>query len=89
MPMCMSRLLTIDDVMEDSDEVKSTIKILNGAAGFLRSELSRLIKLRTIPQLRFHFDASVGDGRRLDSLIRRARAKDSENEVGNDDTNDQ
>jgi ribosome-binding factor A len=82
-------LLTIEDVMEDSEEVKSTIKILNGAAGFLRSELSRLIKLRTIPQLRFHFDASVGDGRRLDSLIRRARAKDSESEVGNDDSNDQ
>ncbi len=80
-------LLTIDDVTEDSDEVKSTIKILNGAAGFLRSELSRLIKLRTIPQLRFHFDASVGEGRRLDGLIRQARAKDSENEVvGDDDT---
>lgn len=70
-------LLTIDDLTADSDEVKATIKLLNGAAGFLRSELSRLIKLRTIPHLRFHFDASVRDGRELDQLISLARSKDA------------
>jgi len=69
-------LLTIDDFSADSEQVKLTIKLLNGAAGFLRSELSRLIKLRTIPQLRFHFDASVRDGRMLDQLITQARSKD-------------
>jgi len=69
-------LLTVEDLTADSEQVKLTIKLLNGAAGFLRSELSRLIKLRTIPQLRFHFDASVRDGRILDNLITRARKKD-------------
>lgn len=73
-------LLTLEDVAADSEQVKSTIKVLNGAAGFLRSELARRIKLRTIPQLRFHFDASVGEGRRLDSLIRKARATDPDSE---------
>jgi len=71
-------LLTMDELSADSDEVKQTVKLLNGAAGFLRTELARRIKLRTIPQLRFHFDASVGEGRRLDGLIRQARAKDSD-----------
>ena len=71
-------LLTIDDVNAESEEVRETIKTLNGAAGFLRTELGKRIKLRVIPQLRFHFDSSVGEGRRLDSLIRQARAKDGD-----------
>lgn len=70
-------LLTVEDLDADSEQVKETIKILNGAAGFLRTELGRLIKLRTIPQLRFHFDASVKRGRQLDQLIREARKKDA------------
>ncbi len=71
-------LLTVEDLDADSQQVKETIKVLNGAAGFLRSELSRMIKLRTIPQLRFHFDASVKRGRQLDRLIRDARQKDAD-----------
>jgi len=70
-------LLTINENNAQSDEVQQTIKVLNGASGFLRSELGRMIKLRMIPQLRFHFDASVGEGRRLDGLINKARAKDA------------
>ena len=68
-------LLTAEDLDADAEEVKTTIDILNGAAGFLRSELSRMIRLRTIPQLRFHFDASVKRGRQLDQLITKARKK--------------
>lgn len=70
-------LLTINENNAQSDEVQQTVKVLNGASGFLRSELGRMIKLRMIPQLRFHFDASVGEGRRLDGLINKARAKDA------------
>ena len=70
-------LLTINENNAQSDEVQQTIKVLNGAAGFLGSELGRMIKLRMMPQLRFHFDASVGEGRRLDGLINKARAKDA------------
>ncbi len=70
-------LLTVNENNAQSDEVQQTIKVLNGASGFLRSELGRMIKLRMIPQLRFHFDASVGEGRRLDGLINKARAKDA------------
>ena len=75
-------LLTAEDLDADAEEVKTTIKILNGAAGFLRSELSRMIRLRTIPQLRFHFDASVKRGRQLDQLIKTARKKDTDQSEG-------
>lgn len=70
-------LLTLEENNLNSPEVKECLKVLNAAAGFLRSQLGKMIKLRTIPQLRFHFDSSVGEGRRLDSLITKARAKDA------------
>lgn len=75
-------LLSAEDLDADAEEVKTTISILNGAAGFLRSELSRMIRLRTIPQLRFHFDASVKRGRQLDQLITKARKKDNDQSEG-------
>ena len=84
-------LLTVEDLDADSEQVKLTIKILNGAAGFLRTELGRKIKLRMIPQLRFHFDASVKRGRQLDHLITQARKKDSDlgsEEQGSEDLSD-
>ena len=59
----------------NQDEAKVTpesLAVLNKAAGFLRKELARGIKLRVMPQLRFHFDESVDRGRRLHSLIEQA-----------------
>lgn len=50
---------------------------LNNAAGFLRRELGRRIKLRTIPQLHFEFDQSVERGMRLSKLIDSAVAGSS------------
>lgn len=51
-------------------------KALEHAAGFLRSTLARRIKLRTVPQLHFHYDVSVERGMRLSRLIDEAVAGD-------------
>lgn len=42
---------------------------LKRAAGFLRSQLAKRIKLYTTPQLRFEYDESVERGDRLSRLI--------------------
>jgi ribosome-binding factor A len=42
---------------------------LQRAAGFLRSQLAKRIKLYTTPQLRFEYDQSVERGDRLSRLI--------------------
>jgi ribosome-binding factor A len=48
-------------------------KVLNGAlAGFLRRELARRVRLRTVPQLEFIHDVSVREGERLAALIERS-----------------
>ena len=59
-----------------SEEAKESVDALNKAAGFLRSQVSRDSNLRTVPQLRFYFDTSVGRGRDLDALIRKAADAD-------------
>lgn len=59
-----------------SRDSKDATKALNHAAGFLRHALHGRVVLRTIPELRFHFDEVVERGARLTSLIDRAVAED-------------
>ncbi len=63
---------------DSSEEARESTEALNKAAGFLRSQLSRGSNMRSVPQLRFYFDASIGHGRDLEDLIRRAAVADSE-----------
>ena len=65
---------------DSADEATESTEALNKAAGFLRSQLSRDSNMRMVPQLRFYFDASVGRGRNLEDLIR--RAADADRELG-------
>lgn len=68
--------ITIMGKDDDEDAVKANLKILNEASGFLRMQLGRAMKLRTVPQLHFNYDASVRRGVELASLIERAMAED-------------
>ena len=58
---------------EDKDK---TLRALQGAAGFLRSILSRRHVMRTTPALRFHYDELIQGGPQLEALIERALASD-------------
>lgn len=49
---------------------------LQKAAGFLRSQLSQRMLLRSVPQLHFVYDASIENGMRLSRLIDDAVAQD-------------
>jgi ribosome-binding factor A len=62
---------------EDSaEDIAQSIKVLNSAAGFLRMQLAREMKLRSVPQLHFHYDESVTRGAHLSALIERAVSED-------------
>ena len=61
---------------DSGEDARDSIEALNKAAGFLRTLLSRDSNMRSVPQLRFYFDASVGRGRHLEDLIRRATDAD-------------
>lgn len=74
--------ITIMGKDDDEDAVKSNLRILNEAGGFLRMQLGKAMKLRTVPQLHFSYDASVRRGVELTSLIERAVAEDRKNGDG-------
>jgi ribosome-binding factor A len=51
------------------DDLEQTLEGLKRAAGFLRSQLGRRVKLYVTPELRFAYDESVERGDRLSRLI--------------------
>ena len=55
--------------MLEKDNLEDTLHGLRRAAGFLRSQLAKRIKLYTTPELRFEYDESVERGDRLSRLI--------------------
>ena len=57
-------------VLGDEDVQRTAQRGLENVAGFLRGEAGRRMRLRTIPQLRFHFDASLERGQRIEQLLR-------------------
>jgi ribosome-binding factor A len=71
--------------IDSSEDASESTEVLNKAAGFLRSQLSKSSSMRSVPQLRFYFDSSIGRGRELEDLIRRATDADRDIGLTNDD----
>jgi ribosome-binding factor A len=62
---------------------------LTRASGFLRSELSQRMTLRTVPKLNFVYDASVERGAHLSELIDKAVAGDRKHHQDEDPRGDE
>ena len=56
-------------LLGDTEKLKIASEILNHAAGYLRTCLSKTIKLRTVPQLKYIYDQSIAYGSHLSGLI--------------------
>ena len=56
-------------VFGSDGERAESLRALGAAAGWLRGELGRALRLRTIPELRFVEDRSLETGSRIDSLL--------------------
>ena len=70
------------------DQDAKTLKALQRATGFLRTELGKRLHMKRAPELRFFQDAIVGEGNKLESLFmelekeRQARPLEPEPEDG-------
>lgn len=60
-----------------SDESGVAVKALNEMAFEFRRELSRTLKMRRVPEIRFHYDDSVDKGERIEHLLRENAPKDN------------
>ena len=73
----------------DPQQAKESIRALQHAAGFLRRRLGQEMRMRNIPELHFHHDASVETGRRMDELIARAVGSDAGHGPGDGEAEDE
>lgn len=51
------------------EEKREILEILNNAKGFLRSILSKKMKLRSVPELKFELDNSLEYGQKIESIL--------------------
>ena len=63
-------------LMNPDDNPGDALAGLTRAAGFLRSRLGSSIKVRRVPELRFHHDDSIAHGAQISALISDAAAQD-------------
>ena len=72
----------------EPEKAESSIRALNRQAGYLRSLLGQAMRIRSVPELHFHHDASVETGRHMDELIESAVTSDRNTPDGDesDDT---
>jgi ribosome-binding factor A len=67
---------------DDPAQSERSAEGLRSAAGFLRNELGRRIRMHTVPELRFHYDPSTRRGMAMSQLIDQALARESAAEHG-------
>lgn len=51
------------------EEKAAALKALQGASGYLRGRLGRMLEIRTVPQLAFRYDAGIDRGIRMFELL--------------------
>lgn len=56
-------------VLGDEAAGKDTMKALDSATGFVRSELGKRIRLRHVPELSFKLDTSIERGSRISKIL--------------------
>jgi ribosome-binding factor A len=62
---------------DDPDTIRSTLAALRRAAGFLRSQIGRRVRIHTTPELRFLHDTSIARGSEMSRLIDEALSRQS------------
>lgn len=73
----------------EAHPIAETLKVLEGAAGFLRHELAKRMQLRIIPQIHFKYDESISYGNDLSALINKAIGMENpDNRMSDSDADD-
>ena len=63
---------TIYFTLFDNSDRSEQEQLLNELSGLIRREISRRVKLRVTPELKFQYDQSIENGARLADLIEKA-----------------
>ena len=69
----------------DEPQTKRVFALLQENAGYIRHELSQVMRMRTVPALTFRMDGSMTYGAKMDELFKRIQTTSSENKDGDQD----
>ncbi len=64
---------------KDAQAKESAFKAVRENAGFIRHELSQVMRMRTVPVLSFYLDESIEYGEHMDEVFRRIHREENEN----------
>ena len=59
----------------NEEKRKASFEIIKQSAGFIRHELAMVMRLRTVPELRFILDESMEHGSKIDKILEDLDAK--------------
>lgn len=65
-------------VLGNDEEKDQTLKGLEKAKGFIRSEIGQRIRLRKTPELTFAFDESIDYGNRIETILHQLNKEKNE-----------
>jgi len=71
-------------ILGSAGEVERSLECLDGARSYIRSELGSRLRVRHIPEIRFHHDQSCERGARIESLLRDIKESSDEGSVQED-----
>jgi len=57
------------------EEKELTLEILHAARSFIRTELSKRLRMKTIPSISFKLDSSIEYGNRIDKLLEQIKSE--------------
>lgn len=65
-------------VMGNEKEKEESLKVLQNAAGYIRSEFGRDARMKVIPEITFHLDTAVEHGARIFELLQQVKHDEQE-----------
>lgn len=67
-------------VLGATKQKEETLKGLQSSSGFLRSVLSKRIRIKYLPELRFAFDPSIEAGMRIEKVIKKLHKEEEKHD---------
>ena len=58
------------------EEKELMLEILNAARSFIRTELAKRLRMKTIPSISFKLDSSIEYGNKIDKLLEQIKHED-------------
>jgi ribosome-binding factor A len=71
-------------VFGDNEQKEQTLRSLAKAAGFIRTEIGKRIRLRKTPDIFFKFDESLNYGSKIESLLSDIKREEKDSEENKD-----